>query len=435
MAAKMYRVIHVAGGLGGVIAVGILAAGTAAGQTLPVVADTYISSVKQTTNYGTQTTLLVGSGNVALLDFDLSLLPAGTTSTNIAYATLTVFVSKATTSGVLNLVAVGSPWTETGVTFPSAPTIGSIIASANVPARGGYVTFNVTSLVQEWINGSTAANGLALISAAAGFVATLDSKENTTTSHPAILQVTQTNSGVQGPQGPQGAVGATGAQGPAGVTGPQGPTGATGAQGPRGLQGPAGATGPQGPTGNTGAPGATGATGPAGLTGATGPTGAAGTGIGWSINTTFLGLSYGNVWVSRPNGSGSPAIYSWQNATSQGLFVPQTCTFANFTAFAVPNSSSSPGYIFKFPVTLVSVDPLNGALTSLASCIISPAGLSSVVLGSPTLSCSVSSGATVQAGTRVAVIYNATVSSGSPVTSSVGSSVQNLDISTTVTCQ
>jgi hypothetical protein len=86
-----------------------------------------------------------------------------------------------------------------------------------------------------------------------------DSKESTTTSHPAMLTITLIAigpTGATGPTGPTGATGAAGAQGPVGPTGAQGPAGATGAQGP---QGAVGAQGPQGPVGSTGLIGPAGA--------------------------------------------------------------------------------------------------------------------------------------------------------------------------------
>ncbi|MBS1858603.1 MAG: collagen-like protein [Acidobacteria bacterium] len=149
----------------------------------------------------------------------------------------------------------------------------------------------------------------------------LDTRENTGTSHPAVLEVAlvgpagtpgapglpgppgapgapglpgltgapgaqglagaQGPAGPTGPQGPQGAAGVAGAQGLAGAQGPQGPqgpagpagiTGATGSIGVAGPQGPAGATGPQGFTGAAGLQGPTGPAGPAGAAGANGPT-------------------------------------------------------------------------------------------------------------------------------------------------------------------
>jgi hypothetical protein len=125
-----------------------------------------------------------------------------------------------------------------------------------VASLNQFLVIDITSLVQGWMNGSIANNGLGLgVTTTLGAVS-FDSKESLSTSHQPELEVALTGSpGPQGPQGPQGPSGLTGPQGPIGNTGPQGPLGLTGPQGPIGLmgpQGPIGNTGPQGPQGNSG---------------------------------------------------------------------------------------------------------------------------------------------------------------------------------------
>jgi hypothetical protein len=56
----------------------------------------------------------------------------------------------------------------------------------------------------------------------------LDSKESTTTSHPATIDVLVVSVGPQGPAGPTGATGAAGTAGAPGATGATGPTGPAG---------------------------------------------------------------------------------------------------------------------------------------------------------------------------------------------------------------
>ena len=249
--------------------------GWAAG--IVVSGDTYISpGANANLNYGTLTSISVGNGNNALVMMDLGALPAGIDSANISKATLTVFVNKVLVGGGLDFSQITSSWTETAVTYAGRPSTASAFA-VNVPVSvsGVYVTVDVTTLVQAWVHGTFPNDGIQISAALAspGTQVILDSKENTTTSHPAFLDVTLVS---VGPSGASGPAGPSGPLGPAGATGPSGPQGTAGAAGPSGPLGPAGATGPSGPQGPAGAAGPSGPLGPAGATGPSGPQGTAG---------------------------------------------------------------------------------------------------------------------------------------------------------------
>ncbi len=253
---------------------------------LTLLGDAHVNSARATTNFGTLSNLQVGNGGTALLQFDTAALPAGLTGSQIAKATLTVYVNRVVTGGLVSVAPVTSAWTEAAVTFGTAPTQGSTVASFTPAQAGQYITVDVTALVQGWVNGTTPNNGIALTSTAGSIL--LDSKENDQTAHPARLDVTVVSAGAVGPAGAIGPTGATGATGPAGATGATGPAGATGptgatgaigpvgATGPTGAQGPIGLTGATGPQGSTGATGGVGPQGPAGATGANGPQGLVG---------------------------------------------------------------------------------------------------------------------------------------------------------------
>ncbi len=58
----------------------------------------------------------------ALVQFDLSALPAGTTAANVSKATLVLFAKTVTASGTVNVSTATSSWTESGVTGQNAPT-------------------------------------------------------------------------------------------------------------------------------------------------------------------------------------------------------------------------------------------------------------------------------------------------------------------------
>ena len=244
------------------------------------------------------------AASTGLVQFDLTHLPPGTTSGQVSRATLTLFLDTVTSAGTVAVYAANGNWTESGVNGNNAPAPGAVVAT-NVPVTTAntYITIDVTAAVKNWIGGATPNNGFLIAAAASGTSVGFDSKEDTATSHPAILSLflsggggvgpagptgptgpvgatgSTGSQGVAGPTGPQGLIGPTGPQGVAGPIGPQGligPTGPQGLIGPTGLQGIAGATGPQGIAGPSGLQGIPGANGAPGLNGAVGPTGATG---------------------------------------------------------------------------------------------------------------------------------------------------------------
>jgi hypothetical protein len=304
-----------------------------------VVADTYVTTTAPTTNYGSQTTLNVNSTSTALIQFDLSSLPAGTTSSQIGAAYLKLFVDRINTTGLISVQPITGTWGESTVTYSSyssSLTLGSEVASFSPATANQFIVVDITTLVQDWVAGTSSNNGIALTTTSGSVE--FDSKENEETSHFAHLDITVVS---QGPQGPAGATGANGGSGPQGATGPSGPQGATGptgsqgaagsngATGPTGSQGAAGSNGAQGPTGANGAQGSAGPTGPAGAvgpTGAQGPagaqgaTGATGTGGGaWVSGTSYSAGSVvsinGNLYVAT---TGNTASGSNQPGTSGG---------------------------------------------------------------------------------------------------------------------
>ena len=245
--------------------------------------DTYISQTNPTNNFGNIGTMTVGPlgspglGNAALVQVDISRLVAlGVSASQIQQATFTVYVHTVGVAGGLDLATLMTPWSESTATYNAAPTPSGAIQS-NVPVTGsnGYVTFDITSVLQGWLGSPTTNNGLQITAALAqpGTQVILDTKESTTTSHPAFIDVVLTATGTVGPTGPMGAAGPSGSVGPTGAAGPSGSVGATGAAGPSGSAGPTGAAGPSGSVGATGAAGPSGSVGP---TGAAGPSGAVG---------------------------------------------------------------------------------------------------------------------------------------------------------------
>jgi hypothetical protein len=244
----------------------LLSPGQASAQTLPVTGDSYTQQSAPTANTGSAGNLFVHGSTTAdrnaYIEFSLTPLPAGLTSSNVAIATMKLYVNTVTTAGTFDVHLVTSAWNEKTITYNTAPTLGALVASAvpiTVSSAGGYVVINVNSAVQAWLSG-TSNFGLALVPTSGSAINfAFDSKENGNTSHDGQIEVEVVSFGPQGPPG------APGAPGPAGPQGPAGPAGAAGAQGP------VGPAGPQGPAGQAGAAGAQGPAGPAGPQGAPGP--------------------------------------------------------------------------------------------------------------------------------------------------------------------
>ena len=287
---------------------------------VPLSGDTFVTTARPGTNFGTLANIDIGSGNTGLVQFDLTTLPAGVTASQISKATLTVFINRIFVDGTVNVASVTSAWNEYTVTQSTIPTIGATITSFSATTTGVYVSVDVTAQVQSWVTTPASNNGFAFTSTA-GYVL-LDSKENDETSHNPHLDITITSMGATGatgptgPQGIQGIPGNTGVQGINGATGTQGINGVTGAVGATGSIGLTGATGAQGNTGaigvtgaqgNTGLLGATGAQGNTGLVGATGAAGnTGGTGAqGVSGTTGAVGATgaQGNTGIAGATGA------------------------------------------------------------------------------------------------------------------------------------
>ena len=164
--------------------------------------DSYTLTSTPAVNFGAKTLLEVESaGATTFVRFDLSGIPPTVTGAMVAKATLKIYVSTVTTAGSFNVDLVTSPWTESTITANNAPTLGSAIASA-VPVtttdKNKYVLADVTAAAVGWLNG-TANDGIAIVPDGAVSFA-LNSKETTTTSHPAELDIVLT--GPAGPPGP-----------------------------------------------------------------------------------------------------------------------------------------------------------------------------------------------------------------------------------------
>ncbi len=194
-----------------------------------LVADAHVNSALPAVNSGAISNLNVGGGYTALLQFDLSTLPTGTTAAQVSRAILRLYCNRMDTGGLMSVQPVGASWGEYSVTYATLPPLGSAAQVVSVSQAGAYVAVDVTAMVQGWVSSPSTNNGLALTAGTA--VVQFDSKENDLTGHAGVLDVTLASAGAvgpAGPAGPAGSAGVAGATGPAGPQGPQGPQGAAG---------------------------------------------------------------------------------------------------------------------------------------------------------------------------------------------------------------
>ena len=227
--------------------------------------DSYTTSQTPNRNFGASIALLVSSGSNSYIKFNLAGLPSSVTGSSVSGANVVLYVDAVLASGTVDVYEVNGAWSESSINYKNAPALGSKLLSAVPVSKTGYLSLDVTSTVQSWLNGALTNNGIALVPTPGSQTSiSFDSKENVFTGHSAELDLVLASAGPQGPPGPQGPAGPqgpegpTGAQGPTGATGPVGPTGPAGPQGnigPQGPAGPQGATGPQGPQGPQGPPG------------------------------------------------------------------------------------------------------------------------------------------------------------------------------------
>lgn len=98
----------------------------------------------------------------SLLQFDLSTMPipAG----QISLATVQLYCSSVAAGGDVSFYPVTSGWTETGVKWDTFPTHNPVaVDTETVSVAGQWYTFDITSLVQSWVSGTTPNNGIAII--------------------------------------------------------------------------------------------------------------------------------------------------------------------------------------------------------------------------------------------------------------------------------
>jgi len=350
--------------------------------------DAYTSSIPKDldSNFGTNPNLTVGPTNNTYLKFKISpAIVQGTQGTDLAKATLKIYVGNVSTAGTIDIYELTTSWNERGVTANTAPAMGVLVNTAvqiDPSRKGQYLAIDVTQAVRDWLDGS-ANNGLVLLSAG-GAIVTFDSKENSQTSHDAELILTFTKAGAQGPAGPagpQGEAGPKGDAGPQGAAGPQGEAGVPGLKGDRGDVGPQGPTGPQGTPGIQGPQGLQGPQGPAGPQG---PPGSASVSpfdplllakLRWDllpainpnvvVGTAPTGATFdgANIWVAN-SGNDSVTKIRASDGAVLGTFAvgasPQGLMFDGSNIWVANGNGNSVTRLLASDGSVVGTYPING---------------------------------------------------------------------------
>lgn len=181
-------------------------------QMNPASQDTYILP-GSVTNYGAAQDIFVDSATNAqgLVQFNLSGLPSGTTGSNVAKATLLLYVDSMVAPGTISVAEANGIWSEMSVNGTNAPTVRTLIqGSVPVSQSNVYLVIDVTQAVQDWVDNVVPNDGL-MITPGSGVSINFDSMKNAVNSHPEWLNVVLL--GLQGLQGPQAPTVAAGPQG------------------------------------------------------------------------------------------------------------------------------------------------------------------------------------------------------------------------------
>jgi hypothetical protein len=157
------------------------------------VADTYVAAEVPSQAFGSAVSLFVGAaplGASSLLAFDLSGLPAGTVASDVNQAILFLWEKSQNFAGTLGVSQIVGPWTETTVTFNTAPSTGPVQSTYTTPGIDQWLAADATGMVQAWVANPAANFGIALSPSPSSSVnVAFDSKESATTKDTARLMV------------------------------------------------------------------------------------------------------------------------------------------------------------------------------------------------------------------------------------------------------
>lgn len=173
----------------------LLLPAVASAQQALLTDDTFVILNQPNTVHGNDVSLSVGIGvgennrRHGYLKFSFSTLPIGTTGNQIRNATLLLWVNTVTSSPAFDVKPVMGSWTEATLNASNAPALGVTVVEASSVGLG-YKAVDLTTLVKQWLDGTTVNNGIALIPTGVfNFSVSFDSKDKVETGHPPQLTV------------------------------------------------------------------------------------------------------------------------------------------------------------------------------------------------------------------------------------------------------
>lgn len=173
------------------------AGGTITAYSVPVIADAMIKSDTPTQNYRDDTqlstyfNLFPSSIQRTLYRFDIENagIPAGAM---VVSAVAKIFVVDSNDSAAVTAHQITADWAEATVTWDNINTSHDSTSLASIPSGspvGEYVSVNITSLVQGWVNGTTANQGIMLKTASILDLAQFTSQEHGSIDQRPLLEV------------------------------------------------------------------------------------------------------------------------------------------------------------------------------------------------------------------------------------------------------
>ena len=170
--------------------------------TVSVSDDAWINDAAPAQNYANDTelsaykTIFPASTRRALYRFDIenSGISADVT---VASAVAKIFVTNENETDLVTVHRTTADWTEASVNWDNINADYDSVSLATIPTgspAGQYVSLNITPLVQGWVNGSTANQGIMLLSDIFLDTARFSSKEYGNTAQRPLLEVTTTDS-------------------------------------------------------------------------------------------------------------------------------------------------------------------------------------------------------------------------------------------------
>src|SRR5208337_4464964 len=157
----------------------------------PPSADAFVTNTQPAANFGSSVLLPVQAGTTSYIQLNLAALPE---NASIAKATLRLYVNAVAAPGLFDIYQVNSGWSEKGISFNNAPSLGvSATGGHPVSVTGAslnqFILVDITSLAQSWLDGSVPNQGIAIALTSVNGSFSFDSKESTGTSHQPELDV------------------------------------------------------------------------------------------------------------------------------------------------------------------------------------------------------------------------------------------------------